>query len=44
MKRIASRENPLFRELALVAGSARERRKRDACLLEGSAVNLGRTG
>lgn len=35
MKRIASRENPLFRELALVAGSARERRKRDACLLEG---------
>jgi len=35
VKRIASRENPLYRELALVAGSARERRKRDACLLEG---------
>lgn len=34
-RRITSRENPLFRELLLVAGSARERRRREASLIEG---------
>lgn len=34
-RRISSRENPLFRELVHVAGSARERRRREASLIEG---------
>jgi len=34
-RRISSRENPLFRELLQVAGSARERRRREASLIEG---------
>ncbi len=35
MRQIVSRDNPLYRELLRVAGSARERRKRDASLIEG---------
>ena len=35
MRHIASRDNPLFRELMQVAGSARERRRREASLIEG---------
>ncbi len=35
MRRIVSRDNPLYRELLGVAGSARERRRRDASLIEG---------
>ena len=34
-RRIVSRDNPLFRELMQVAGSARERRRREASLIEG---------
>lgn len=34
-RRIASRDNPLFRELLQLAGSARERRRREASLIEG---------
>lgn len=34
-RRIVSRENPLFRELLHLAGSARERRRREASLIEG---------
>jgi len=34
-RRIVSRDNPLYRELLLVAGSARERRRREASLIEG---------
>ena len=35
VRRIASRENPLYRELLHLAGSARERRRREASLIEG---------
>jgi len=35
MRRIVSRDNPLYRELLAVAGSARERRRREASLIEG---------
>ena len=34
-RRIVSRENPLFRELAQLAASSRERRRQGATLLEG---------
>jgi TrmH family RNA methyltransferase len=35
VRRIVSPDNPLYRELLAVAGSARERRRRDATLIEG---------
>lgn len=35
MKRITSRDNPLYRELLQLAGSARERRRQAASLVEG---------
>lgn len=35
MKRVTSRENPLYRDLVRLAGSTRERRRQDASLLEG---------
>lgn len=35
MRRIASRDNALFKELAQLAGSARERRRRGCSLIEG---------